>query len=125
MNIFFYTCEATQLVWRMCSSLLDFEFHKCSWKEVLFGREGRNVGKLQLINHVLILVKYLLYKARDLKKTPSFNEIRNSVLGDKVEEQKLATVRETLAIHYSKWENLIISQTIRTQSQPSIGRGGN
>ena len=39
------------------------------------------------MNHVLILVKYLIYRNRELKKSPSCNEINDSIIGDKVEER--------------------------------------
>lgn len=107
----------------MCTRFLDFEIHNCSLEEILYGKEERNKGKYQLMNHVLILVKYLIYRNRELKKPPSFNEIKNSIIGDKVEERKLAAMRGTLTIHFSKWENLSIRQTIGTQSQSSTGEG--
>ena len=84
----------------MCTRFLNFEIHNCSWEEILFGKDERNKGKHQLLNHVLILVKYLIYRNRELKKPPSFNEINNSIIGDKVEERKLAAMRGTLTIHF-------------------------
>ena len=120
----FYSCEYAQLIWESCTRFVKYiDLRNCSWKEILFGREERNKGKHQLLNHILILVKYLIFKNRNHKKPPSINEITNNIVGDRLEENKLALMRGTLTIHYSKWENLNDNQQGRARS-PSSTRGG-
>ena len=87
-----------------CKIFLDYvDLRNCSWEEILFGKEGCNKGKNQLLNHILILVKYLIFKSREHKKPPSYNEIKNNIVEDRLEERKLASMRGTLTIHFSKW----------------------
>ena len=72
----------------------------------MFGVEERNKGKSQLLNHVLILIKYLIFQNRQCKKPPSFSQIKHNIIEDRLEERKLSSMRGTLTIHFSKWENL-------------------
>ena len=58
--------------------------------------------------HLIILVKYLIFTSRERKTPPTFTEIKNKLKEDRVEEMKLASVRNSMGIHVSKWENLAI-----------------
>ena len=90
----FYSCEHAQLIWDSCNRFLDYvDLRNCIWEEILFGKEECNKGKNQLLNHILILVKYLIFKSREHKKPPSYNEIKNNIVEDRLEERKLASMR--------------------------------
>ena len=122
----FYSCEYAQLIWDSCKRFLDYvDLRNCIWEEILFGKEECNKGKNQLLNHVLILVKYLIFKSREHKKPPSYNEIKNNIVEDRLEERKLASMRELLLSilangKISKYNN----QQGRARSQTSTGGGG-
>ena len=75
----------------------------------MFGSQEPLKGKDQLLNHLIILVKYLIFTSkRTVNTPPTFTEIKNKLKEDRVEEMKLASVRNSMGIHVSKWENLAL-----------------
>ena len=74
----------------------------------MLGRQEPLNGKDQLLNHLYILVQYLIFTNRVRKTPPIFIEIKNKLKEDRVEEMKLTSVRNSMGIHLSKWENLAI-----------------
>ena len=44
----------------------------------------------------------MIYKSREHKKALSYNETKNNIVEDKLEERKLASMRGTLTINFSK-----------------------
>ena len=68
--------------------------------------EGPDKGKDQLLNHILILIKYLIFSCRERNSPPKYFEITDKIVEDRLEEMILAKSRNTLSIHLSKWENL-------------------
>ena len=66
------------------------------------------INLLWVCIHHFILIKYLIFTNRVRKTPPTFTEIKNKLKEDRVEEMKLASVRNSMGIHLSKWENLAI-----------------
>ena len=61
-----------------------------------------------LINHVIILVKYLIYVSRKVKKLPTSADICKEIdISRKIEYEK-ATLKGKLEIHFKKWENFTL-----------------
>ena len=105
----FYTCVYAQTIWGNCNSLMeDVDLKDGGWEDIMFGSQEPLKGKDQLLNHLIILVKYLIFTSRERKTPPTFTEIKNKLKEDRVEEMKLASVRNSMGIHVSKWENLAI-----------------
>ena len=103
----FYTCEYAQTIWERCRGIIDYvDLRNICWKDIMFGMQESNRGMDQLLNHILILVKYLIFMCRERKTPPTYIEIKNKIMEDKLEEHKLASIRNTLSIHLNKWENL-------------------
>ena len=103
----FYTCESAQSTWEKCSRIFKCDlFQNLSWEEILFGIYLPDKGQGKLINHVIILIKYLLYHFRGRSRPPNESEIKSNIEDDKLEEKKLAVTRNLLPLHLSKWEKL-------------------
>ena len=80
-------------------------------EDIMFGRQEPLKAKDQLLNYLIILVKYLIFTNRVRNTPPTFTEIKNKLKEDRVEEMKLASVRNSMGIHlrkHGKWENLAI-----------------
>ena len=102
----FYTCEYARKVWERCSTFFSYvDIKDLSWEEIQFGIDLPDKGKAQLLNHVLILVKNLIYLGRKRKKPPNENLIRSRIEQDRVEEKRLAMLHDSLSLHLKKWEN--------------------
>ena len=102
----FYSCDLIKALWDSCSNLIDYvDLCNCTWQEILFGMNGPDKGKDQLLNHILILIKYLIFSCRERNSPPRYSEIKNKIVEDKWEEMILAKSRNTIPIHLSKWEN--------------------
>ena len=102
----FLECSIVKNIWKQCGDILDLPVIKeISWKEVHIGIDGIT-GAEQLINHVILLIKYMLFLKREKKKPPTIGEITGKLLESKQEERKIATERKTLTLHYKKWEHL-------------------
>ena len=83
------------LICESCERMLDnVDLRNCTREEILFELEEGNKEKYQLLNHILIIVKFFIYKNRECKKSPSYYEIKNNILEDRLEERKLASVHE-------------------------------
>ena len=81
------------------------DFRNLSWDDIQFGIYLPNRGKGQLVNHILILVKYLLFVSRNQNTPPTERGIEIQMEQDRLEEKRLATLRNTLSLHLKKWEN--------------------
>ena len=102
----FYTCEATQKVWESCSTFFEYiDLRTLVWKDIQFGLEIPEKGKGQLLNHILILIKFLLFSGRKKNEPPSVSYIKTQIEHDKLEEKKIAISRNSLSLHLKKWEN--------------------
>ena len=55
-----------------------------------FGRNEPNRGTNQVMNHIVILIYYLIFIGIEKKMPHSHIEIKNRILEDELEEQKLA-----------------------------------
>ena len=58
----------------------------------------------QLLNHMLILIKFMIFHHRAKGEPPAANEIKDRLLESRNEERRLAVERDTLTIHLKKWE---------------------
>ena len=110
-------------LWDQCSDSLDIPILKeMSWKEVHIGLDEITEDR-QMINHVVLLIKYLIFISREKKKPPSIEEIREKIFKSKQEERKSATERNTLTFHYKKWEHLKVNMDNMQENVKDEERG--
>ena len=81
------------------------DLQNLSWEEIQFGVDLSNKGKSQVVNHMLILVKQLIFLGRKRKIPPTEHIIKNRIQQDRSEEKKLAILHNSLPLHLKKWEN--------------------
>ena len=57
------------MIWESCERIMldNVDLRNCTWEEILFGVEECNKGKQQLVNYVLILVKYVIFKVEKME----------------------------------------------------------
>ena len=93
-------------MWKNCADIFNLPIlKKLTWKEIHIGIE-KIVEMGQLLNHILILIKSMIFQFRGKRKPPTANEIKAKLLDSRNEERKLAVERDTLVIHLNKWEAL-------------------
>ena len=102
----FFECEKVGMLWNQCSNLFNFPIlNNLNWKGIYVGLEEINDDR-QLLNHIVLLIKYSIYHARGKHKLPTALEIQEKLLKSKEEEKKIAIERNTLSRHLQKWEYL-------------------
>ena len=106
----FFKCSEVINIWKEVGNQLKlFQLRNLQWIDVLLGFRD-NMKDNALINHVIILVKYLIYVSRKMKKFPTSADICKEILVDisrKIEYEK-ATLKGKLEIHFKKWENFTL-----------------
>ena len=76
------------------------------WKGIHIGIKGSNIGEEQLLNHIILLMKYMIYvNSKTKNNPPTPQDIKNKILENKKEERNLAEQRGTLSSHFRKWDN--------------------
>ena len=109
-------------MWELSSNFFSLQIlKKLSWKEIHIGIEETAVN-IQLLNHIILLIKYLIYQGRGKGKPPTPEEIGERLLLSKEEERKIAIERKTLTQHYKKWEHLKVFNTNQNNAKDGKGR---
>ena len=56
----FFTCEKIRSLWTECDDMFNLpDIKNIDWKEVHVGIEKSNFGEGQLLNHIILLIKYI------------------------------------------------------------------
>lgn len=88
---------------------------KLDWQSVHVGIKTQDIGKGQLINHLILLIKWMIFVfSKEKSRPPLIREIRERMLESREEERKLAMKRGTLALHSRKWNHLMARDTYCT-----------
>ena len=103
----FFTCEKIKVLWRDCGDLFNLSNIKSiNWEGIYIGIKLLDIGKEQLVNHIILLIKHMIFVySRTKNKPPTPEEIKERMLENEKEERKLAEERGTLINHLRKWEN--------------------
>lgn len=103
----FFECSKIKEMWVNCAQNLKLPIlTDLTWKEIHIGIDGGTVEIGQLLNHILILIKFMIFHYRGKSKPPTAIDIQDKLLESRKEERKLAVERNTLTIHLKKWEAL-------------------
>ena len=103
--IYFFQCEKAKLIWSDCENIFDFiSLTNLTWEEICFGIKLVDQGKERLVNHFIILVKYLVFSGREKNSEINLNKIKRKFKEDEFEERKLALNRNKYPLHLRKWE---------------------
>ena len=118
----FFECGKVRDLWEHSSKFFSLPILKeLSWKEIHIGIEETAVN-IQLLNHIILLIKYLIHQGRGKGKPPTPEEIGERLLLSKEEERKIAIERKTLTQHYKKWEHLKGFNTNQNNAKDGKGR---
>ena len=94
-------------VWETCADMLRLPILKeLTWKEIHIGIKDNCTDMEQLLNHIIILIEFMIFWHRAKGEPPTAREIKDKLLESRNEERKLAVERDTVAIHFRKWEVL-------------------
>ena len=86
-------------IWNDCNNVFDFiSIPNLSCEEIFVGITLTDQGKEQLVNHFLILVKYLIFMGRERGSFITMGEIKRSI-------KNLASMRNTVPLHLRTWKN--------------------
>lgn len=66
---------------------------------------------------IMFFNKLKSYVSRNEKKPLSRNQIKEKLLKSKQDERKIATERNTLTIHYRKWETFELNTMLESRWQ--------
>ena len=99
----YFECENASFIWNNCNDIFDFiSINSLSWEDILFGIKLGDQGKEQLVNHFLILVKYLLFRGRERGSPFTIYEIKCNLKEEEWEEKRLALERNKISLHLKK-----------------------
>ena len=106
----FLSCEKIRSLWEDCGDLFNLpDIKNLDWKGIHVGIIGSNVGEGQLLNHIILLIKHMIFVySRTKIRPPTPQEVKKRILENRQEERKLAKERGTLTYHFRKWENFIL-----------------
>ena len=94
-------------MWETSANTLHLPILKeLTWEETHIGIKSSRTEVEQLSNHIIILIKFMIFSSRGKGEPPTAREIKDKLLESRIEERKLAVERDTLAVHYRKWEAL-------------------
>ena len=71
MSICFFTCEKVANIWKDCGDLFTLSALKnLHWQEIHIGIKRSNAGEEQLLNHIILLIKHMIFKYSSTKNRP-------------------------------------------------------
>ena len=102
----FWECPHTQHFWQNINKLIsNFGTHTLSnYATISLGlQENTNSPKTTIINFIIIMAKYFIFKCKYAKQTPSYVFFKN-VLHKRIEiEKQIAFNKDKLHTHDMKW----------------------
>ena len=102
------TCKYTLPFWKKVIKWLKMYNIRENLDElkILFGVLNNNC--LDLVNHIILIGKHVIYLCRSKKIKPEFNIFLNWMKRVAETEHDIAQRREVLDKYYKKWNNLLI-----------------
>ena len=104
-----FNCNITKTFWQLLSSWLNEQkitSISLTMESVVFG--VFNVAEdFLILNHVILLAKFYIYKCKLNNTPPSLNVFIAKIKATYQIEQKIAAARDKLVKHYQKWNKLL------------------
>ena len=99
----FFECNTIKEVWGKCGDRFNLPIlKKLSWKQIHIGIDDTTFKTEQLLNHILILIKFMIFYSREKGNPPKAKEIEYRLSENRNEEKILSLEREK----ERKWEAL-------------------
>ena len=100
----FIDCKYVKPIWNDLQILMNVNFKD---DEKIFGKYEQIDDKAyDLDSHVTIITKQSIHDSRMKHSLPSFNEVKNKIIGIENIERQIALRNFKLVQHYSKWAKL-------------------
>ena len=107
----FYDCEHIRPLWNACGDALNLPTLKeLNWEGIFFGAPLGDISKTYLLNHVILLLKYVIFQTKKKSIPPNSQEVKEILVGNRVEEKRIALNRNTLSLHLKKRRLLISNE---------------
>ena len=104
-----YFCKSSTFFWKELLSWLADEANillYVSYLDILFGKFHLNKDFL-LVNHIILLAKYFIYKCKFFKASPSITVFKAKLKATYKLELYIAKKNGILNNHYKKWDHLL------------------
>ena len=104
-----YFCKASTFFWKELLSWIAVEANivlNASLLDILFGKFDLENDFL-LVNHILLLAKYFIYKCKLSKVIPSLLVFKAKLKATYKVELYIAKEKRILPNHYKKWDNFL------------------
>ena len=104
-----YFCKSSSFFWKELLSWIAVEANivlNASLLDILFGKFDLETDFL-LVNHILLLAKYFIYKCKLSKVIPSLSVFKAKLKATYKVELFIAKEKGILLNHYKKWDNFL------------------
>ena len=104
-----YFCKSSTFFWKELLSWLADEANillNVSHLDILFGKFDLDKDFL-LVNHIILLAKYFIYKCKLSKASPSLTVFKAKLKATYKLELYIAKKNGILINHYKKWDHLL------------------
>ena len=105
-HLFIY-CDTSKHFWSSVTEWLNefgLDVRYLSTFDIVFGLTGKDS---LLLNHVIILGKYIIYQSRSLKIKPTLTLLKAKICSTYQIESLIAKNNEESKIHFKKWQKLL------------------
>ena len=104
-----YFCKSSSFFWKELLPWIAVEANivlNASLLDILFGKFDLETDFL-LVNHILLLAKYFIYKCKLSKVIPSLSVFKAKLKATYKVELYIAKEKGILLNHYKKWDNFL------------------
>ena len=105
-----YFCKSSSFFWKELLSWIAVEANivlNASLLDILFGKFDHLETDFLLVNHILLLAKYFIYKCKLSKVIPSLSVFKAKLKATYKVELFIAKEKGILLNHYKKWDNFL------------------
>ena len=106
-HLFIYNCDTSKHFWSSLTECLNefgFDVRYLSTFDIAFGLTSKDS---LLLNHVIILGKYIIYQSRSLNIKPTLTLLKAKICSTYQIESLIAKNNEDSKIHKKKWQKLL------------------
>ena len=104
----FIDCPKINPIWgtlnNMCNAI---NFEALTKFEKIFGVREKNLQNYNLINHMLLMIKYYIHICRIKIRQPSSNGLKAKIIEIESMERNIAIKKHKSVSHTSKWDQII------------------
>ena len=103
----FADCNKVTKIWKEVTEKLlqPFGVKSLSKKEIILGFDT-TANQNEIINHIILEVKYYIYVCKLEKRNPSFDKIKNRLKITESIEKQIAYKTKKVPRHIHKWHHL-------------------